>query len=352
MCLSILYYATGGEAERIVLWPLGGYVVLGRTEGVSVMEDFWVALAGPLTHIPMGAFWFGIYGIFESYKDYQFEADASWDFDKLSTWDGFLATMAEQAMFLNAGLFIFNVFVPAYPLDGGRILCALFVSCCCCSITCAAYSTALIALALAAAMIFFAVYDLFIDDNDDADGGAPLILLMIGVWIGVNSLDLLRHAWQGRAVEHVLFNKQCYRRRAGMNDDGSSPFGDVPPPAGDSQQLSRRELRQQQKESKRQAKEAKRQGSGVNRNDNDDSEEPTHTMPIVGNPEVPPQHIDVELSPAGAGTSWTTFNAPAEPVSEPPPDLEGSGKKKSGLGSLFRKKSRPSQSQNDDDFVV
>jgi hypothetical protein len=45
-------------AERIVLWPLGGYVVLGRTEGLEIMEDFWVALAGPLTHIPMAGLWF------------------------------------------------------------------------------------------------------------------------------------------------------------------------------------------------------------------------------------------------------------------------------------------------------
>ena len=330
------------------------------------MEDFWVALAGPLTHIFMGAAWFGIYIIFEPYDD--FDLDPSWDQDSLSTWDGFLSSLAYYSLYLNAGLFIFNVFVPAYPMDGGRIMAALLVSLCCCTIQLAAYTTALVALALAAAMALWAVYDLFWHDKDEANGGAPLILLLIAVWIGLNSLDLLRYAWQGRAVDHVLFDKQCYRRRAGVAEPDSSSFGGggappppapVPSPSSESQ-LSRRELRQQQRESKRRAKEeqkrAKKQQNGKGGAAETDFEEPTHTMPVVGEQEPPPQPIDVALSPAGAGTSWTTFNStppPAEPMSEPPPDLDGDGKKRgSGFGRLFGKKTRPSQSAIDDDFVV
>ena len=375
MFLFSVISTTGGEAERIVLWPLGGYVLLGRTEGVTVWEDFWVALAGPLTHIPMVAFWFGIYLIFEPWREYQFDADASWDFDELSEWDGFLATIAEQAMFLNAGLFVFNVFVPAYPLDGGRILAALLVLCCCCSVQCAAYTTSLTALALAAGMAAWAVYDMFWDDSDDdnsnaddANGGAPILLLLIALWIALNSFGLLFKAWQGKAVEHALFSKECYRRRAGVHDDDNDrgSFGQAPPPssslggadATSSSSLSRKELRQQQREAKRQAKEAQKQAKQQAKNkksskDDDDNdgmgEEPSTEPPTPASATFyEPQPIDVDLSPAGTGPSWTTFNTTA-PAPAPPPDLEDvSEKRGSGFGRLFGKKKRAM----DDDIVV
>ena len=46
----------GGEVGGIVLWPLGGFAMCGPTEG-GCKGDLKVALAGPLTHVPMGFVW-------------------------------------------------------------------------------------------------------------------------------------------------------------------------------------------------------------------------------------------------------------------------------------------------------
>ncbi len=49
----------GGEVGVIVLWPLGGLAVCGPTDGL--VGDLKVALAGPLTHLPMGFVWWCVY---------------------------------------------------------------------------------------------------------------------------------------------------------------------------------------------------------------------------------------------------------------------------------------------------
>ena len=49
----------GGSVGGIVLWPLGGFALCGPTDALS--GDLKVALAGPITHVPMGFLWWVIY---------------------------------------------------------------------------------------------------------------------------------------------------------------------------------------------------------------------------------------------------------------------------------------------------
>lgn len=101
--------SVGGTVSHILLWPLGGlaYVNLDST---SAKGDLWVAVAGPLTHIPMFLFWLCIAAV--SYGHASFIADA-----------------ANQACWLNVYLMAFNLFIPAYPLDGSRILTSALAIC-------------------------------------------------------------------------------------------------------------------------------------------------------------------------------------------------------------------------------
>lgn len=88
----------------------------------------WVAFAGPLTHLPMIGIWVAgqlaatkaAYGrsfvtLGVPYPDPQHLGVA----------------VCSLAIILNISLLVFNLFVPAYPLDGGRILvswrCALSI---------------------------------------------------------------------------------------------------------------------------------------------------------------------------------------------------------------------------------
>lgn len=52
----------GGQVQGILLWPLGGLAFIGHTAGPKA--DMWVAVAGPLTHAPMVAFWVSLVDIY------------------------------------------------------------------------------------------------------------------------------------------------------------------------------------------------------------------------------------------------------------------------------------------------
>jgi len=91
----------GGEADRIILWPFGG-LAFTKQHSNDPWERIKVLLAGPITHIPIAAVAFLVWWV---------SAEAS----VFRWWFWFVAT-------LNVRLFCFNMFVPAYPLDGCCIL--------------------------------------------------------------------------------------------------------------------------------------------------------------------------------------------------------------------------------------
>ena len=98
----------GGQAERIVLWPLGGIAFVNPPPRAGAM--LWSIAAGPLVNVIL-------YPIL-SYAVH-LAAGAGWmetnlDAYKAVRWLGRL----------NFGLLVFNL-LPIYPLDGGQILRAI-----------------------------------------------------------------------------------------------------------------------------------------------------------------------------------------------------------------------------------
>jgi len=100
----------GGEVHEILLWPLGGLAYVGHDGDAGA--EVKVALAGPLTHLPQTLIWLILLAIGDA-------GDVS-----LRTTGDFFADLCRDAIVLNLLLFLFNLCVPAYPLDGGRILSA------------------------------------------------------------------------------------------------------------------------------------------------------------------------------------------------------------------------------------
>ena len=99
---------TGGQADTIVLWPLGGvaYVAPPERPGATL----WSIAAGPLVNLILLPIAVGL-------------ALAADYFGWMHTQPNlrhFLWAMA----FINGGLLVFNL-LPVYPLDGGQILRAL-----------------------------------------------------------------------------------------------------------------------------------------------------------------------------------------------------------------------------------
>lgn len=106
----------GGQVDQILLWPLGGMAYVGHSD--DPRTDMFVAVSGPATHLFGGAACAGAILLMGLPWDWNYInpiAARTW-------WFGFGPTLVVDALWVNAMLFGFNLFVPAYPLDGGRIL--------------------------------------------------------------------------------------------------------------------------------------------------------------------------------------------------------------------------------------
>lgn len=103
----------GGNVDRILLWPLGGLAYISFFGETSPKSDALVAIAGPLTHIPQVLFWMLLMSI-SNHGDVELNWELKWGFD-------FWVSLCAGAIGIQIGLFLFNL-IPAYPLDGGRIL--------------------------------------------------------------------------------------------------------------------------------------------------------------------------------------------------------------------------------------
>jgi Zn-dependent protease len=107
----------GGSAERITLWPLGGLSSLHYD--FSPRRQILVAGIGPLSSLVLAAACFAVL----------LTTGIPWDRSLLSPfeswWPAGLSlpqTFLLHAARLNLLLGLFNLCVPAYPLDGGQIL--------------------------------------------------------------------------------------------------------------------------------------------------------------------------------------------------------------------------------------
>jgi len=109
--------SVGGTVQGILLWPLGGLAFIGHDAGPKA--DIWVAVAGPLTHIPMIGMWVGFLSLATH------NASGSWapslEVPYPSGAKNLAVALCAGAVIMNLSLMAFNLFVPAYPLDGGRI---------------------------------------------------------------------------------------------------------------------------------------------------------------------------------------------------------------------------------------
>lgn len=126
LILSILVHELGhcfmarhhhGSADKILLWPLGGLSFVDYERGPK--QQIHVSGIGPLSSLGLSALFFGLLaasGIALKWDHIlPFEG---WRPDGFSLTQIFLL----QAARLNMILALFNLLIPAYPLDGGQVL--------------------------------------------------------------------------------------------------------------------------------------------------------------------------------------------------------------------------------------
>jgi hypothetical protein len=189
-----------GVIRSIMLWPLGGLTDCS-IEGGTCLQEFFVALCGPLMHIPQIFFWLAILAIAAGtgYFSEEFDIDV---FDEGGA-DQFFARLAYQALFLNILLFAINILVPAHPFDASRLVASMSVHCG-------------LSVAKAALMVVFAgcavgTISLILGIVYLVKGEGPgVILLLIGLLCLYTSYTLHRTIEGDQCYNHPIFEPDCY----------------------------------------------------------------------------------------------------------------------------------------------
>ena len=169
---------TGGRAEEIVLWPLGGIAFVSPPMRPGAV--LWSIAAGPLVNVVLVPVFFGLLAL---------GATLGW-----SETQPDLARFLVSVGFINGILLIFNL-LPVYPLDGGQILQSLLWFWL--GRARSLYVSAVIGLVGVAAFVGYAIWR------------QSLWTGILALFLGQRCLESLRHARGlaalGRVPRHVGF---------------------------------------------------------------------------------------------------------------------------------------------------
>jgi Zn-dependent protease len=156
---SLACRQVGGQAEKIVLWPLGGVAYVRAPPRPAA--TLWSIAAGPLVNLGLLLLALGGLAAMRAIESGPFYPNAVAFFSALA--------------YINAGLLIFNL-LPIYPLDGGQILRALLWF-----LLGRARS-----LMVASAIGFIGVAAL-----------AVLAVIWRSLWVGIMALFVMLSCWRG-----------------------------------------------------------------------------------------------------------------------------------------------------------
>ena len=157
---------TGGQANQIVLWPLGGVAYVSPPPRAGAL--LWSIAAGPLVNLALEPFLSLVLYLSHS---------AGWA-DTLPN----LYLFIKMVWLINTFLFLFNL-IPVYPLDGGQILRALLW------------------------FVFGRARSLMIASGIGLAGTAAFLVAAVGlhsVWFGILSVFVLMNCWQGWVASQAL----------------------------------------------------------------------------------------------------------------------------------------------------
>jgi hypothetical protein len=169
--------------------------------------------------VPQIVFWIVIFALSAEFNFSEFDFQIRFYELKGGGPGPFFKVLSMQSVELNLILIIFNLFVPAYPLDGGRCLAALLVHYGV-AVVKAAVITAVTAIIAAVVLVIYGFYTLVAQGR-----GTGFFFILVAIFIIISSVNLFRMAKTGRVYEHPLFDRPCYRQRDSGQSGGNTGSG-------------------------------------------------------------------------------------------------------------------------------
>ena len=182
--------SVGGQANLIVLWPLGGVAYVNPPQRPGA--QLWSIAAGPLVNVALFPILLGLYYWGKHHGWHEAFPDAY--------------LLVKNVAIINTVLFVFNI-MPVYPLDGGQILRSLLW-----------FPFGRANSLMAASVIGFI-------------GVAGLVLFALyagSIWMGIMAVFILMNCWGGLMQARALSKIAKIPRRAGF----ACPSCHTAPPLG------------------------------------------------------------------------------------------------------------------------
>lgn len=168
----------GQDVHKILLWPLGGIAYIGASRTAS--DDIKVTLAGPAVHIPLALlFSLGMLAAGQPPQLANFNP-----FHPLISGDSFATLLLCYGLTIQVVLFCFNLLLPVYPLDGGRVFVAFFAT-----------RWPLKRVAYVASSLSFIAMAVMVFQNQ----------IGLALFVGVNALQLFMLAQENQLDRHPMF---------------------------------------------------------------------------------------------------------------------------------------------------
>ena len=183
--------SVGGQANQIILWPLGGVAYVDPPPRPGAM--LWSIAAGPLVNVALF-----------------FVLTPLWFFSLSMSWPQAmpdLFNLLNAVQRINIVLLVFNL-LPIYPLDGGQILQSLLW-----------FPLGRARSLTVATLIGFV----------GAVGVILLAVLSRSLWIGIIAVFILMNCWRGWQMARTLTRLE----KAPRHLEFACPFCKASPPAGE-----------------------------------------------------------------------------------------------------------------------
>jgi Zn-dependent protease len=188
---SLACRQVGGQANQIVLWPLGGVAYVSPPQRPGAM--LWSIAAGPLVNVAL----FPVFSII-----WWLGSSAGW-MDTIPNVYIYVRTI----WFINTGLLVFNL-MPVYPLDGGQILRSLLWF----------FFGRARSLMIASVIGFIGIV-----------GFVALAVFAQSFWLGILCVFILLNCWRGLMQARALARLD----NAPRHDGFACPACHAAPPRGD-----------------------------------------------------------------------------------------------------------------------